>query len=103
MDRAIRKEVGIPVTKEFKKFWIHERRKAEPQRRHFPVVNCTSHRDDFPSCRQRFLCIGNNHLSSGRNPHAIPIANEDRKSNLILEVFDLLAERRLSEKEALTG
>ncbi len=54
-------------------------------------------------CCQCFLCIGNNHLSCRRNSHAISVADEDRKSDLILKVFDLLAERWLSEKEALRG
>jgi hypothetical protein len=66
-------------------------------------VNCTSHCDDFPSRGQGFLCIRTNHLSGGRNSHAISPANEDGKSNLILDVLDLLTERRLSEKETLGG
>src|SRR5579859_1997353 len=98
MNRAVGKEAGITTTKELKKFWIHEGRKAEPQRSHVTIVHCTSHCDDFPSRRQSFLGIGNDHLSSRCNPHAVAVTNEDRKSNLILEVLDLFAERRLSEK-----
>src|ERR1700733_9719531 len=98
MDRAIWEEAAVSVTKEFKKFYIHEGRKAEPERSHFAFVNCTSHCDDFHSRCQRFLCIRDDHLSCGRDSHAIPIADEDRKSNLILKVFDLLAERGLSEE-----
>src|ERR1700733_11448597 len=98
MDRAIGEEAAISVTKEFKKFWIHEGRKAEPKRSHFAFVNCTSHCHDFHSRCQRFLCIRNNHLSCGRDSNAISVAEEDRKSDLILKVFDLLAERWLSEE-----
>ncbi len=98
MDRAIGEEAAISVTKEFKKFWIHEGRKAEPERSHFAFVNGTSHCDDFHSRCQRFLCICDDHLPCGRDSHAVAVADEDGKSDLILKVFNLLTERGLSEE-----
>jgi hypothetical protein len=86
-----------------KKTGVDEGGNGEPQRGNISPVDCLGQMNNLGAAQDGFLGVGNNYLSGGCDVHAIASSDENRETNFILDLFDLLAQRRLRYMEPIRG
>lgn len=77
----------------FKNLCVYERREAQTQRWHLPVLNCTGHIERlFPIAKRRF-CIGDDKTARRSHSQSVLRTLKDRKIDIVFQLSNLMAQR----------